>query len=106
MPAVGAAVTMGPAQVGSMGVGLAEADDVETGVGDGGGPGQIEMLCREGPAGEGTPHGVIGTPPAVVGHGVDPPPPPPQLHEKATANSIIAAPSRIHRALSIIGIQL
>lgn len=103
-PAVGTAVTIGAAQVGSIGVGLAAADEVETGVGDGGGPGQSEMLCKNGPAGEGTPQGTIGTPPEV-GHGKDEPPPP-QLHEKATANSIIAAPSKIHRALSIIGIQL
>ncbi len=104
-PVVGAAVTIGAAQVGSIGVGLADADEVETGVGDGGGPGQSEMLCRNGPGGEGTPQGVTGMPPAVVGHGMDEPPPP-QLHEKATANSIIAAPSKIHRALSIIGNQL
>ncbi|HEV3110227.1 MAG TPA: hypothetical protein VGY99_07010 [Candidatus Binataceae bacterium] len=90
----------------SIGVGLVTAVDVDTGVGDGGGPGQIEMSCKKGPAADGVPQGAMGMPLAVVGQGIGPLPPPPQLHEKATAISIIAAPISIHRALSIIGIQL
>jgi hypothetical protein len=107
MPPAGTAVTKGLGHVVSIGVGLATAVEVETGVGGGGVPGQIDISCKKGPAAEGVPQGTIGMPLAAVGQGRGPPPPP-QLHEKATATSIsiIAAPIRIHRALSIIGIQL
>ena len=103
--ACGIAVTSGEGQIASVGVGLAAAVEVEIGVGEGGGPGQIEMLCKNAPGGEGMPQGAIGTPPVRVAHGVAVPPPP-QFQEKATASRINAAPSRIHRALSIIGLQL
>ena len=106
MAPAGTAVTTGDGHVVSIGVGLRTAVDVVTGVGDGGVPGQIEISSKKGPAAEGVPQGTIGMPLAVVGQGVELPPPPPQFHEKATATSIIAAPIRIHRALSIIGIQL
>jgi hypothetical protein len=104
-PAVGTAVTIGLGHVVSIGAGVVLAVEVETGVGVAGVPGQIEMLCKKGPPGDGMPHGVTGIPPVKVAQGVlelll------PQLHDKVTASSIIAAPRRIHRALFIIGIQL
>ncbi len=97
---------IGPGQVVSIGVGLAIAVEVDIGVGVGGGPGHNEIACRNGPGGAGVKQVVTGMPPAIVGHGNGVPPPLPQLQEKATATSIIAAPIRIHRARSIIGIQL
>jgi hypothetical protein len=102
-PVVGAAATTVGAQVGSIGVGLGTADEVGIGVGEGGAPGQIEMLCRDGPGGPGRPQTVV--PVMVVTHWTGEPPPP-QLHEKATATNIIAAPIKIHRALPIIANQL
>lgn len=106
MPPAGTAVTIGAGQVVSIGVGLTTAVDVETGVGDGGGPGQIEISSIMAPGAAGVPHATIGMPPGYVGQGAGPLPPP-QFHEsKANATSIIAAPISTHRALSIIGIQL
>ena len=106
VPPSGTAVTIGLGHVVSTGVGLMMiAVEVETGVGDGGGPGHSEMLSRNAPGGDGTPQGWI-MPSISSPHGVDEPPPPPQLHEKATASNISAAPIRTHRALAIIGIQL
>jgi hypothetical protein len=89
----------------SIGVGRGLIVEVETGVGGTAVPGQIEILTNDGPGGDGVPQGTSGIPPTPVTHGVDELPPP-QLHEKTAASTIIAAPTRIHRAELIIGIQL
>jgi hypothetical protein len=57
----GTAVTIWAVQAVSIGVGAALP--VEAGVGEGGGPGQSEIACKNGPAGEATAQAVIGTPP-------------------------------------------
>jgi hypothetical protein len=51
------------------GVGLAVAVEVDTGVGVAGGPGQIEMAFKNGPAGPGVKQATIGMPPGCVGYG-------------------------------------
>ena len=88
-----------------MGVGLGTAVELGCGVGEGGLPGQIEMLCSEGPGGEGTPQLPTGMPPGPVVQ-VELLEPLPQLHDKAPAISIIAVPISIQRAPPTIANQL
>src|SRR5262249_17871186 len=101
----GTMVGSGAGQAVSVGVGLGLTLELGTGVGGGGGPGQIEILESEGPGGEGVPQSPTGMPEEFwTQESFELPLP--QLHDKAPATSIIAAPIKIQRAPPTIGNQL